>query len=111
MYLRAMEILLDVWREACRHIEITEPIRKFATDRVERLRGVADEVLEVHFILTVEKHQRHVAELNLKTNHQVTGCPVVRSGIGPVAPVTDIGSLLLRFSDIGSASVTHSALT
>jgi ribosome hibernation promoting factor len=50
-----------------RHIEITEPIRKFATDRLERLRGVMDEVLEAHFILTVEKHQRHIAELNIKT--------------------------------------------
>jgi len=50
-----------------RHIEITEPLRKFATDRLERLRGVMDEILEAHFILTVEKHQRHAAELNIKT--------------------------------------------
>ena len=50
-----------------RHIEITEPLRKFATDRLERLRGIIDEVLEVHFILTVEKHQRHIAEVNIKT--------------------------------------------
>ena len=50
-----------------RHIEITEPIRKFTTDRLERLRGVMDEILEAHFILTVEKHQRHIAELNIKT--------------------------------------------
>jgi len=50
-----------------RHIEITEPIRKFATDRVDRLRGADDAVQEVHFILTVEKHQRHIAELILKT--------------------------------------------
>src|SRR6185295_7158258 len=50
-----------------RHIEITEPLRKFATDRFERLRGIADEVLESHFILTVEKHQRHIAEVNIKT--------------------------------------------
>jgi putative sigma-54 modulation protein len=50
-----------------RHIEITEPLRKFATDRLVRLRGIIDEMLEVHFILTVEKHQRHVAEVNIKT--------------------------------------------
>src|SRR5436189_4498828 len=49
-----------------RQIEITEPLRKFATDRLERLRAVI-EVLEVHFILTVEKHQRHIAEVNIKT--------------------------------------------
>src|SRR5947207_11570875 len=52
-----------------RHIEITEPIRKFATDRLGRLHGVIDEILEVHFILTVEKHQRHIAEVNIKTRH------------------------------------------
>lgn len=50
-----------------RHIEITEPLRKFTTDRLERLRGVLDEIQEVHFILTVEKHQRHIAECNIKT--------------------------------------------
>jgi len=49
-----------------RHIEITEPIRKFATDRLERLRASMD-TIESHFILTVEKHQRHIAELNIKT--------------------------------------------
>lgn len=50
-----------------RHIEVTEPLRKFATDRLERLRGIIDEILEVHFIITVEKHQRHIAEVNIKT--------------------------------------------
>src|SRR5690349_5973993 len=50
-----------------RHIEVTEPLRKFATDRLERLRGMMDEILEAHLILTVEKHQRHVAECNIKT--------------------------------------------
>jgi putative sigma-54 modulation protein len=52
-----------------RHIEITEPLRKFATDRVERMRGVIDDIIEVHCVLTVEKHQRHVAEANIKTRH------------------------------------------
>jgi putative sigma-54 modulation protein len=50
-----------------RHIEVTEPLRKFTTDRLERLRGVMEEILEAHFTLTVEKHQRHIAELNIKT--------------------------------------------
>src|ERR671937_2744936 len=50
-----------------RHIEITEPLRKFTTDRLERLRGIMDEILEAHFILTVEKHPRHIAEVNIKT--------------------------------------------
>ena len=52
-----------------RHIEITEPLRKFATDRFERMRGIVDEILEAHFILTIEKHQRHIAEVNIKTRH------------------------------------------
>src|SRR5437867_11066996 len=60
-----------------RHIEVTEPIRKFATDRIERLRGIIDEVLEVHFILTVEKHQRHIAEMNLKTRRDFYHCQEV----------------------------------
>ena len=53
-----------------RHIEVTEPIRKFATDRLERLRGIGDEIMESHLILTVEKHQRHFAEINIKTRHE-----------------------------------------
>src|ERR1041385_3239449 len=52
-----------------RHIDITEPIKKFTTDRLERLRGVGDDIMEAHFILTVEKHQRHIAEVNIKTRH------------------------------------------
>jgi putative sigma-54 modulation protein len=52
-----------------RHIDITEPLRKFATDRVERMHGVVDDIMEVHFVLTVEKHQRHFAEANVKTKH------------------------------------------
>lgn len=54
-----------------RHIEITEPLRKFATDRIEKMHAVHDEIQEVHFILTVEKHQRHVAEAKVKTRHDL----------------------------------------
>lgn len=60
-----------------RHIEITEPLRRFATDRIERIRGLADEAIEIHFILTVEKHQRHVAEANIKTRHDFHHCAEV----------------------------------
>lgn len=52
-----------------RHIEITEPLKKFATDRIDRMHGVLDDIMEVHFVLTVEKHQRHIAEANVKTRH------------------------------------------
>ena len=56
-----------------RHIEVTEPIRQFALDRLERLRSLPD-VIEVHFILTSEKHQRHIAEVNLKTREGFHNC-------------------------------------
>jgi putative sigma-54 modulation protein len=52
-----------------RHIEVTEPLRKFAADRLEKMRGAGGEIDEVHIILTVEKHQRHTAEANVKTRH------------------------------------------
>jgi len=52
-----------------RHIEVTEPLRKFATDRVEKMHGAVGEIDEVHLVLTVEKHQRHAAEANIKTRH------------------------------------------
>src|SRR5215510_10273503 len=57
-----------------RHIDITEPIKKFSTDRLERLRGVGEDIMEAHFILTVEKHQRHIAEVNIKTRHDFHHC-------------------------------------
>ena len=53
-----------------RHIEITEPLRKFATERIEKMHGVADDIMEVHLVLAVEKHQRHAAEANVKTQHE-----------------------------------------
>ena len=56
-----------------RHIDVTEPIRKFALDRLDRLPAV-DEIIEVHFILTAEKHQRHIAEINLKTRNGFHNC-------------------------------------
>src|SRR5207245_6949724 len=73
-----------------RHIEITEPLRKFATDRLERLRGIIDEVLEAHFILTVEKHQRHIAEVNIKTRQDFYhGEEVSTDMYTPIASVID----------------------
>ena len=56
-----------------RHIEVTEPIRQFAMDRLERLRSLPD-IIEVHFVLSTEKHQRHVAEIKLKTRHDFHHC-------------------------------------
>ncbi len=56
-----------------RHIEVTEPIRKFTLDRLERLRSLHD-IIEVHFVFTAEKHQRHIAEVNLKTRVGFHNC-------------------------------------
>src|SRR5262245_16896988 len=81
-----------------RHIEITEPLRKFATDRLEKLRGIMDEVLEAHFILTVEKHQRHIAELNMKTRRDFYhGEEVSTDMYTSIAAVIDkVGKQILR---------------
>lgn len=59
-----------------RHIDVTEPLRQFAMDRIERLRSLPD-VIELHFILSSEKHQRHVAEVNLKTRDGFHNCTEV----------------------------------
>jgi putative sigma-54 modulation protein len=56
-----------------RHIDVTEPIRQFAMDRLERLRSLHD-IIEVHFVLSAERHQRHVAEINLKTRNDFHHC-------------------------------------
>src|SRR4029453_7580326 len=60
-----------------RHIDVTEPIRKFATDRIERLRGVGGNIIEAHFILTDKKRQPHIAEINIKTRHDFHHCTEV----------------------------------
>jgi len=38
-------------------------------DRIEKMHGATDEIMEVHVVLTVEKHLRHAAEANIKTRH------------------------------------------
>lgn len=84
-----------------RHIEITEPLRKFASDRLERMRAVGAEIQEVHFVLTVEKHQRHVAEANVKTKHDLHhGQEVSTDMYTSIATVIDkIEKQILRSKD------------
>src|SRR5205085_8834530 len=93
-----------------RHIEITEPLRKFATDRLERLRGVIDEMLEVHFILTVEKHQRHIAEVNIKTRREFYHAEEVSTDMyTSVAAVLDkVEKQILKHKDRNVARKRHS---
>jgi len=92
-----------------RHIEITEPIRKFATDRLGRLRGIMDEILEVHFTLTVEKHQRHIAEVNIKTRRDFYhGDEVSTDMYTSIAAVVDkVEKQILRSKDRNVARKRH----
>ena len=56
-----------------RQIEVTEPIRKFTLDRLERFYAAKD-ILEAHCILIADKHQRHIAEINLKMRDGFHNC-------------------------------------
>jgi putative sigma-54 modulation protein len=95
-----------------RHIEITEPLRKFAMDRIERMHGgdVTD-VIEVHVVLTVEKHQRHVAEANVKTRQDFHHVQEVSTDMyTSIAAVFDkIEKLLLRSKDKTVTRKRHGA--
>jgi putative sigma-54 modulation protein len=94
-----------------RHIEITEPLRKFATDRIEKMHGVLDDVMEVHLVLTVEKHQRHAAEANIKTKHEFHHVDETSTDMyTSIAAVFDkIEKQLLRSKDKTISRKRHSA--
>lgn len=51
-----------------RHIDISPAIRDFTRDKLSKLDRWIDEVMEVHVILSVEKH-RHIAEIVVKGRH------------------------------------------
>ena len=96
-----------------RHIEITEPLRKFATDRIEKMHGVLDDVMEVHLVLTVEKHQRHNAEANIKTRHDFHhGQEVSTDMYTSIAVVLDkIEKQILRSKDKTISRKRHGGAT
>jgi putative sigma-54 modulation protein len=71
-----------------RHVEVTEPIRKFALDRLERMRLLPD-IIDAHFILTSENNQRYIAEVNLKTRNDFHNCTDTTSDL-----YTSIASVL-----------------
>jgi putative sigma-54 modulation protein len=54
-----------------RHIDITEPLRNFAAERIARLHSGANEIMEAHVVLSVENPQRHTAEIHIKTRHDL----------------------------------------
>ena len=49
-----------------RHVELTEPLKAFTKDRLDKMTSFLDDIIDVHVILGVEKH-RHEAEITLKT--------------------------------------------
>ena len=49
-----------------RHMELTEPLKQFTKERLVKMTTYLDDIIDVHVILSVEKH-RHMAEITLKT--------------------------------------------
>ena len=49
-----------------RHMELTEPLKQFTKERLDKMATYLDDILDVHVIFGVEKH-RHSAEITLKT--------------------------------------------
>jgi putative sigma-54 modulation protein len=49
-----------------RHIEVSEALRAFARERLQKMAIYLDDIIDVHVILSVEKH-RHLAEITLKS--------------------------------------------
>ena len=49
-----------------RHVELTEPLKQFTKERLDKMATYLDDIIDVHVILAVEKH-RHTAEITLKT--------------------------------------------
>jgi putative sigma-54 modulation protein len=92
-----------------RHIEVTEPLRKFATDRLDKMHGAVGEIMEVHMVLTVEKHQRHAAEANIKTRHDFHhGHEVSSDMYTSIAAVLDkIEKQILRSKDRNISRKRH----
>jgi len=49
-----------------RHVEVTDALKAFAQERLEKMAAYLDDIIDVHATLSVEKH-RHLAEVSLKT--------------------------------------------
>lgn len=54
-----------------RHVSITDPIKSYATGKIEHLHLDYPRIMEAHVILDVEKH-RHFAEVILHCNNHIT---------------------------------------
>jgi len=51
-----------------RHVEVTEALRTFAEERLSKMTSYLDDIIDVHVIMSVEKH-RHMGEVCVKTRH------------------------------------------
>lgn len=51
-----------------RHVEVSEALKAFATERLDKMTTYLEDIMDVHVTLSVEKH-RHQAEVTLKTRH------------------------------------------
>jgi putative sigma-54 modulation protein len=47
------------------HVEITESLRAYVLKKFERISRHCEQLIDVHCVLTVEKHVRHKAEATL----------------------------------------------
>ena len=54
-----------------RHVSVTEPIKDYATSRIEHLHLDYPRIVEAHVILDVEKH-RHFAEIIMHCTNHIT---------------------------------------
>jgi len=49
-----------------RHVEVSDALKIFSQERLEKMATYLDDIIDVHVVLSVEKH-RHQAEVSLKT--------------------------------------------
>ncbi len=54
-----------------RHVSVTEPIKDYASNKIEHLHLDYPRIIEAHVILDVEKH-RHFAEIILHCNNHIS---------------------------------------
>jgi putative sigma-54 modulation protein len=51
-----------------RHVEVSDALRESSQERLDKMATYLEDIIDVHFIFSVEKH-RHQAEITLKTRN------------------------------------------
>lgn len=95
-----------------RNIDITPAIRDFTRDKLSRLERWIDEIMEVHVVLSVEKH-RHQAEIVVKGRHHTfTGTDETGDMYASIGNAVDkIDKQARRHKDKYSARRKHALAT